>query len=118
MVDARVSKRLRDLRKAVSKTQDQVSEACGFSKIALTRYETGARMPKTEIAARLAEYYGVSVDYILGRDDPPPPPPADAVELQEKEAAMRKEILEIMQSMNDEQYEMALNVLKVMTGRK
>lgn len=116
MVDAIVSQRLRALRKAVDKTQDQVSEACGFSRIALTRYETGTRMPKTEFAARLAEYYGVSVDYILGRDDPPPS--SGPAILIEKEAGARKDILSLVKTMSDEQYEIALNVLKALTRKK
>ena len=75
--DFTVSAILRGLRARDGKTQEQVSEACGISKVALARYETGSRKPRIEIASRLAEYYGVSVDYILGRDDaqkPPAPP--------------------------------------------
>ena len=75
--DFTVSAILRGLRARDGKTQEQVSEACGISKVALARYETGSRKPRIEIASRLAEYYGVSVDYILGRDDAPkqPAPP-------------------------------------------
>ena len=72
--DFTVSAILRGLRARDGKTQEQVSEACGISKVALARYETGSRKPRIEIASRLAEYYGVSVDYILGRDDAPKPP--------------------------------------------
>lgn len=77
--DFTVSAILRGLRARDGKTQEQVSEACGISKVALARYETGSRKPRIEIASRLAEYYGVSVDYILGRDDAPkqPAPPID-----------------------------------------
>lgn len=57
------------LRGTTGKTQDQVADACGISKVALARYETGTRKPRIEIASRLAEYYGVSVDYLLGLDD-------------------------------------------------
>ena len=72
--DFTVSAILRGLRARDGKTQEQVSEACGISKVALARYETGSRKPRIEIASRLAEYYGVSVDYILGRDEAPKPP--------------------------------------------
>ena len=72
--DFTVSAILRGLRAREGKTQEQVSEACGISKVALARYETGSRKPRIEIASRLAEYYGVSVDYILGRVDAPKPP--------------------------------------------
>lgn len=65
--DCTVSAILRGLRARDGKTQEQVSEACGISKVALARYETGSRKPRIEIASRLAEYYGVSVDYLLGK---------------------------------------------------
>ena len=65
--DFTVSAILRGLRARDGKTQEQVSEACGISKVALARYETGSRKPRIEIASRLAEYYGVSVDYLLGK---------------------------------------------------
>lgn len=69
-----IAERLRDLRSEKKLNQDEVSEACGISRIALARYETGTRTPRAEIAARLADYYGVSVDYLLGRAEPAPAP--------------------------------------------
>lgn len=110
--------RLKLLRKAKGLLQRDIAEVINCSQAVYSRYENGEREPSNETLKTLADFYGVSVDYILGRDDPPPPPPADAVELQEKEAAMRKEILDLMQQMNDEQYEMALNILKAVAGRK
>lgn len=71
MIRHNVSEILRSLRSNVGKTQDQVSEACGISKIALARYETGTRTPRIEIASRLADYYGVTVDYLLGNEGQP-----------------------------------------------
>ena len=62
--------RLRTLRAESGKNQDTVAEECGISRIALARYEGGQRMPKMNILARLAEYYGVTVDYLMGRDEP------------------------------------------------
>lgn len=70
-----IADRLRELRAAKKLNQDEVAEACGISRIALARYETGTRTPRAVYVARLAEYYGVTVDYLMGRDEVPAPQP-------------------------------------------
>lgn len=71
-----IADRLKDLRSQKGVNQDQAAEACNMSRVALARYETGTRVPRAENAARLADYYGVSVDYLLGRDPTPAQVPA------------------------------------------
>ena len=63
-----IADRLRELRAAKKLNQDEVAEACGISRIALARYETGTRTPRAVFVARLAEYYGVTIDYLMGAD--------------------------------------------------
>ena len=62
-------RRLRDLREDHDKTQQQIADLLGTSQTMYARYERGA----TELPLRhllvLADYYGVSVDYLLGRSD-------------------------------------------------
>lgn len=65
-----IGKRLQELRDLRGVNQEVAAEACGISRIALARYETGVRVPRMDTAAQLAEYYGVTVDYILGNDMP------------------------------------------------
>lgn len=38
-------------------------------------YELGKRQPNPETLVKLADFYGVSIDYILGRDDTEPEDP-------------------------------------------
>ena len=64
-----IGQRLVALRKEKKVNQDTVAEACNISRVSLARYENGTRMPVLDIASRLANYYGVTVDYILGRDE-------------------------------------------------
>lgn len=68
MEENKIALTLRELRDKKGVSQDIVSEACGMTRVTLARYETGARIPKAENIARLAAYYGVTSDYILGRD--------------------------------------------------
>ena len=67
MCETDIGKRLVGLRIIKGVSQDTVAEACNISRVALSRYENGTRMPRIEISSRLAEYYGVSVDYLLGK---------------------------------------------------
>ena len=59
--------RLRELRKARGYTQVSVQMQTGIEQALLSKYESGERIPPTESLVRLAEFYNVSVDYILCR---------------------------------------------------
>lgn len=41
----------------------------GIEQALLSKYENGVRIPPTETLIILADYYNVSVDYLLGRTD-------------------------------------------------
>ena len=107
-----ITTRLRELRDQIGVNQDVVAEACDISRVALTRYENGQRVPRAQIAARLADYYGVSVDYLLGRESTSAPATIPA---QEKAPAERRaEAKLILEQLTDEQYEAALAMLKLL----
>ena len=91
-----IADRLRELRAARKLNQDEVAEACGISRIALARYETGTRTPRAVYVARLAEYYGVSIDYLMGAD------PAVTPEQPDTSAQNRDPILDALAQLNPE----------------
>lgn len=62
---------LRLLRKQKCKTQLQVFMETGVEQALLSKYETGLRIPPTETLIVLADYYEVSIDYILKRTENP-----------------------------------------------
>lgn len=66
--------RLRKLRKQENKTLLQVARFLSISTQSLSAYETGVRDLSTDILCKLADFYGVSVDYILCRDNSAPAP--------------------------------------------
>lgn len=70
----RLHERLVNLRKTHGYTQQRVAEALGISRGAYANYEIGTREPDAETLSALAELYGVSVDYLVGRTDNPTPP--------------------------------------------
>lgn len=59
--------RILKLRKDNNLTQKYLSEKLGISRAALAHYEKNRREPDYEILDRLANFFDVSVDYILGR---------------------------------------------------
>lgn len=63
--------RLKYLRESELLTQQQVAEVIYCSQRTYSYYETGGRDIPTTTLIRLADFYDVSVDYILGRTDNP-----------------------------------------------
>ena len=69
--------RLRDLRDDHDKTQQEIAEVLNMHRSVYRRYESGERETPAWVVVKLAEYYHVSTDYLLGRtNDPTPYPPA------------------------------------------
>lgn len=64
-------KRIRDLREDHDKTQQDIADVLGTSQTMYARYERGANEMPVRHLLKLADYYGVSTDYILGRTDNP-----------------------------------------------
>lgn len=62
---------LRKLRKARGLTQISLQMKTGIEQALLSKYETGDRIPPTDALLILADFYGVSIDYILCRTDNP-----------------------------------------------
>lgn len=65
------SERLIYLRKLNNLTQKQVYEAIKMSQIGYQRYEYGKREPAFKNLIALADYFNVSIDYLVGRTDNP-----------------------------------------------
>ena len=65
------SERLVTLRKERGFTQRQVWEGVGMSPLGYQRYEYGAREPAYQKLLALADFFNVSIDYLVGRSDNP-----------------------------------------------
>ena len=62
---------LKFLRKSRGYTQISVQMQTGIEQALLSKFENGDRIPPTETLIRLADFYNVSIDYILCRTDNP-----------------------------------------------
>ena len=69
-------KRVFDLREDSDLTQKKIAEYLGIHPNVYRRYEKGVREFPLELIVKLADYYHVSTDYLLGRTDRPEPYPA------------------------------------------
>ncbi len=61
--------RLRELRKAHHLSQLKLAMDLNMNQNSISRYETGEREADYETLIKLAEYFGVTVDYLLGKDE-------------------------------------------------
>ena len=62
---------LRKLRKERGLTQIALQMKTGIEQALISKYETGERIPPTDALVILADFYNVSIDYILCRTDNP-----------------------------------------------
>ena len=62
---------LRKLRKERGLTQIALQMKTGIDQAQISKFETGERIPHTDALIILADFYNVSIDYILMRTDNP-----------------------------------------------
>jgi transcriptional regulator with XRE-family HTH domain len=61
--------RIEQVRKSMGLSQVQLAEKLQLSKQTLSNYETGSRKPGVDVLVRIADTFGISVDYLLGRSN-------------------------------------------------
>lgn len=61
--------RLKELRKEYRLTQDDLAKILYLNKSSISKYENGKNGAENEILEKLADYFDVSIDYLLGRSD-------------------------------------------------
>ena len=66
-----VKNNLKLLRKSKGYTQIALQMKTGIEQALLSKFENGERVPPTETLIKLADFYNVSIDYILCRTDNP-----------------------------------------------
>ncbi|WP_258088403.1 helix-turn-helix domain-containing protein [Weissella fangxianensis] len=60
--------RLKELRKQRHETLQNVSDAIGVSNGTVANYENEKREPRIDVLIKLADYFDVSVDYLIGHE--------------------------------------------------
>lgn len=65
----KIGDRMKKLREEKGLMQQDVCNALDIEQSTLANYENNRRVPKTDILIEIANYYGVSLDYLVGRTD-------------------------------------------------
>ena len=65
-----IGKRIKDLRIEKGMSQQDLGDLVGVTKVSICGYENGTRTPSLETFDLLADIFGVSADYLLGREVP------------------------------------------------
>lgn len=65
------SDRLLSIRKSKGYSAKDVAEALGLSKAAISQFESAKNPPSATILIALADFFDVSLDYLVGRSDDP-----------------------------------------------
>ena len=100
---------LKALREAKKITQSKLGEYLGAKKSAISLWESGKRQPDQETLVRIANFFNVTVDYLLGRDSTPASVPA-----QEKNPAndpLTEQIMAKARIMNEEELRQLLRIM-------
>lgn len=78
-----LGERLRSLRNSLGKTQSEVAKELGISRAAYSHIENNRNEPDNSLLVRMADYYKVTTDYLLGRSVPDWATEEDVMDLEE-----------------------------------
>lgn len=78
--------RLKALRKERGITQEKLAEIINVDRSSIGKYEGKSKIiPSEEVRQSIADFFGVSVDYLMGKTDTRYPDPSDDLSAEEKE---------------------------------
>lgn len=66
-----INERLKMLRIQIGLTQKEIATAIGVTPVSLQRFEYGTVRPSIDTLVALANFFDVSIDYLVGRTDNP-----------------------------------------------
>ena len=61
--------RLKELRTEHNRTQKEMAEMLGIDRTTYSKYESGASEPNIEMLSKLADFFSVSLDYLVGNSE-------------------------------------------------
>lgn len=64
-----IGKSLKDIRESEKLTQSKLAEKTGISQQSISRWESGQRFPNILDLVKLAEFYKISIDELIGREN-------------------------------------------------
>lgn len=102
--------RIKEIRLQNGISQKQLALAIGVAQNTLSQYENGKRAPDFDTMARISDYFHVSVDYLLGRDEEKLP-----TVISEEQDSMDEELMKYVRLMTPDQKQMLLAQMRVLS---
>lgn len=87
-----LSEKIRDLRRKSGLSQEELADKLDVSRQAVSKWETGSAVPTTETLVELADFFGVSLDFLLRDDFPEMSETPEAAPSAPKRSMTRKRI--------------------------
>ncbi len=97
------------LRKNANLTQSELANKVGVRAAAISKWEKGITVPSLETLVALADFYGTSIDFILGRRND-----GDLHNSMQTLSEKQKELLPLIQMLNDRQCQRTYDYLSGM----
>lgn len=107
-----MASRMRELRKAMSVKQKDIAEAIDVDRTTYNKYENGCSEPNLETMSKLADFFGVSLDYLAGRSDDPGDKKSASTANNVVLTDLQAEAWDLVQSLNDDQLKALLVIGK------
>lgn len=107
---------LKALRDSLNMTQEEFGKSIGLAKSTYNNYETGVREPKSDFWIAIAQKYNVSIDYLMGLENPQneaQPAPTNGDELSEDD----KRIIELLHQLTPENRERVFEIIKALASQ-
>ncbi|MFZ5975816.1 MAG: helix-turn-helix domain-containing protein [Bacillota bacterium] len=119
--------RIRELRQNARLSQTQFANVLHVRNSTLSQYESGHRSPNDQIKRQIADYFNVSLDYLLGRTSETNPSASSktggifAIEIDVRKRSMtRQELEDLRQALSvadDNTLRAIIQLLKIRSGR-
>lgn len=106
---------LKALRDSLNMTQEEFGKSIGLAKSTYNNYETGARKPKSDFWIAIAQKYNVSIDYLMGIENPQnenQPAPTNGDELNAED----KRLLMMIHNLSPEDRERIVAIIEALAG--
>jgi len=110
---------IKELRKAKGETQADLAKALNVHQTAVSQWEKGRTTPDVELLPIIAEHFGVSIDFLLGREEiKKAPAVAEAEKISDPDELLGLALYNKYGTVTKEDMEDAKKVLDVFFGRR
>ena len=101
---------IKNLRKQINKTQEEVAKDLNLQKQTFQNYELGKRKPDIETLIKIADYFNVSLDYVCGRQN-------KNLIFADSLSDKKKELISMIKDLNDDETLIAIGFVAKLANK-